>query len=233
MLNAKSLILLAGIVFQLSACASPQFKDYEVPAPTAEFNAENRSAAEELLARPYPLTVGDKVEVRVYRAPDLSGDHRIDGDGSISLPLIGEVPAAGLSPSDLARNLEYRYGQRYLENPSINVQVTETVRREFSVEGAVRRPGMFTSQPTLTLLDAVALAGGADPETATRKVVVLRRSGGESYVAGFDLTQMQLGQQPNPFVRPGDVVILEGSGPGLDTLDFVRFVPILALFTRL
>lgn len=107
----------------------------------------------------YRLGPGDLVRVTVFRQPDLSGQFRLDGDGELALPLAGEIRAGRLTTRELEQAIAARLRDaNYLVNPQVNVQVL--TYRPFYIVGEVRRPGEYEYQNGLTLINAVALAGG-------------------------------------------------------------------------
>lgn len=112
---------------------------------------------------------GDIVRLRIWREPDLSGDFSVDPAGAVNFPKLGEVQVAGESPEALKQTLVRRY-QEYLRNPSIDVVVLKRV----NVLGAVKNPGLYPVDATMTLADAVALAGGATPDGNRREVRLIR-----------------------------------------------------------
>jgi polysaccharide export outer membrane protein len=108
----------------------------------------------------YRLGPGDEIRVDVLGVGDLSGDFRIDGTGHVSLPLIGEVSISGYSLSEAEKVLEREYGENYLRNPQIGIRVIEFRSQQFTALGAVGRPQIYSTQRKVTLLEALAMAGG-------------------------------------------------------------------------
>lgn len=106
----------------------------------------------------YVLGAGDRVRVTVFGEPDLSGEFQIDGQGTFPMGLIGTVAGAGMSPRALEQHLVTLYRDGYLVNPQIGVEVLNF--RPFFILGEVSRPGSFAYREGLTVLNAVALAGG-------------------------------------------------------------------------
>lgn len=123
---------------------------------------------------------GDLVKLRIWREPDLSGDFRVDRHGMIVLPKLGPREVGGHSYESLRALLVKEYGQ-YLRNPSIDVVVLRRLR----ILGAVQVPGLYEVDPTMTVADAVGLAGGVSPNGELENVQLLRN--GERIRA--DLTQ--------------------------------------------
>lgn len=114
---------------------------------------------------------GDAVRLRVYRDTALSGEFQVNENGDVVFPLIGRREVAGLSPDSLRSRLRDAYGQ-YLKDPVLDV----TVLRRISILGAVRQPGLYPVDPTISLAEALATAGGVTPN-ADRDGIQLIRNG--------------------------------------------------------
>lgn len=108
----------------------------------------------------YRLGAGDEVRVMVFGVEDLSGDYRIDGNGRLSLPLIGQLDISGYTLAEAEEVLERRYGERYLRDPQITVSVTEFRSQQFTAVGAVGQPRVYNVERKITLIEALAIAGG-------------------------------------------------------------------------
>jgi polysaccharide export outer membrane protein len=122
-----------------------------------------------------PLGPGDLIEVSVFDVPEFSGlKLRIPLGGSVTLPLIGDVAAGGLTPTELQSVIRARLQQDYMHDPQVSVFVTEQKSQRISVLGAVRSGGVFTLANRLRLADALALAGGL-ADDAGHTVYVIRR----------------------------------------------------------
>ena len=103
----------------------------------------------------YPLRSGDLIRLRIWREEDLSGEFQVNAGGLVVFPRLGDYQVAGETSQSLAKRLSEDY-RRYLRNPSIEI----TVLRRINVLGAVSRPGLYNVDPTVTVADALALAGG-------------------------------------------------------------------------
>ena len=151
----------------------------------------------------------DQLSISVFREKDLSVDKAIvDSDGNVQVPLLGSVPAAGLTAGEFARDLEQRFSSRYLVDPSVSVAITETALRQVTVTGAVTQPGVFEVPSRISLVDAVALARGPTNVAKYSQVVVFRRISGDRVGALFDLGKINAGIDPDVEILPGDQVIV-------------------------
>jgi protein involved in polysaccharide export with SLBB domain len=114
---------------------------------------------------------GDVLRLRIWREPDMSGDFPVDADGRVILPRLGQLDLRAIPGDSLQRLLtdKYRY---YLNNPSIEILLL----RRVSITGAVRNPGVYPVDPTLTVAEVISLAGGAAPD-GKRDQIEIRRGG--------------------------------------------------------
>lgn len=123
----------------------------------------------------YRIGPQDLLEIRVFEVPELNIERRVSDEGTINLPLIGDVPVRGLTDTELAERLKILLETRYVRRASVTVQVREFRSRPIAVMGAVRQPGNLAFSGRLTLLEALALAGGLG-ENHGDTIFVLRRS---------------------------------------------------------
>ena len=108
----------------------------------------------------YRLGAGDEIRMKVFGVEELSGEYRIDGLGRVSLPLVGDMALSGYSIAEAEETLEGRYAEDYLRNPEISVSVVEFRSQQFTAVGAVARPQIYSTQRKVSLLEALAMAGG-------------------------------------------------------------------------
>jgi protein involved in polysaccharide export with SLBB domain len=143
----------------------------------------------------YHLGSGDKIHIAVFGQPDLNGDYVVDGGGSVQLPLIGSVKAAGLTVAEFQKQVAAKFGNGYLVNPNVEVDVVNY--RPFYIIGEVRAPGQYPYVNGMSVLNAVALAGGFT-DRADKSEVYIRRNGAAKEIEypGDETTK----------VNPGDIV---------------------------
>src|SRR6266478_5737505 len=148
-------------------------------ASTEDWNRRLRelSASADLAAnanaREYTIGTEDVLEVNVFEAQELNREVRVSASGEISLPLLGGVRAAGLTPRELEKSLEQLLGQKYMKDPHVGVFVREMQSHAVSVMGAVRKPGTFQISGSKTLLEILSLAEGL-ADDAGEEVTILR-----------------------------------------------------------
>ena len=178
----------------------------------------------------YRISPMDTVSVKVFRMPDLSGDYQVDLTGQISMPLIGEVRAVDMTTAQLDDVLTKKFGAKYLENPDISVGVKESARRSVTVDGAVKNAGAFPAAGDITLMQAVALAGGVTDDANARRIAVFRTIGGQRQAAAFDLVSIRRGQVTDPKIYPGDIIVVDGNGVKAAYRQIINSFPILSIF---
>jgi polysaccharide export outer membrane protein len=115
------------------------------------------------------------IRLKIWREPEMSGDVTVDEQGVATLPRIGALRVSGVRGDSLKRLLVRSYA-KYLRDPSVDI----TVLRRVTVLGAVRTPNVYQIEPTMTVADALALAGGATPDGKQDQVELRRRGGGKA-----------------------------------------------------
>ena len=221
-----SAISAAAIALVLTACAEgrggPIPYNVALPAPDAPTVVP--------LEAGYRIAPLDKIEIKVLKMADLSGDYNVDLAGNISMPLIGEVRAVNLTTADLDRELTAKLGEKYLENPDVSIGIKESTTRVVTVDGAVREPGAFPTIGSTSLLRAVAQAKGVTEDANPRRVAVFRTVGGQRQAAAFDLTAIRRGQMDDPKLYPGDIVVVDGSAIKEGFKRIMQSFPLFSIF---
>lgn len=182
------LLCLLVSAFAIGACAtSGSSAGGEVTL--ADPSQEQREVVE------YRLGSGDRLRLIVFGEDTLSGEYTVDGSGAVSLPLIGEVRAGGLSLREFQRAVEASLREGYLNDPRVSAEVMNF--RPFYIMGEVRDPGEYPFTSGLTVVNAVATAGGFSYRANTR-IVFIKRAGSDREVQ-YPLTV-------NTPVQPGDTI---------------------------
>lgn len=148
------------------------------------------------------LEPGDRIRITVFDEPTLTGEYDVGSDGSVTMPLISQVPAAGHSAQQLGDAIGNRLTQGgYVIKPRIAVDVLAS--RPFYILGEVNKPGEYTYVGEVSLLQAIAKAGGFTPRAQTGKVVVRRKAwqGGRTVPVG----------DPGLIILPGDTITVQES----------------------
>ena len=145
--------------------------------------------------RAYTLGSGDKLKITVFNEPDLSGEFEVNGQGFVALPLLGLTKVIGLTISDAQAMLTQKYGKDYLVNPNIAVEVTNY--RPFFIIGEVNHPGGFPYVNGMTVINAVALAGGYTPRANHDRIKIKHDK---------DTSAEEREVREDSAVLPGDVI---------------------------
>lgn len=157
----------------------------------------------------YRIGSADVLEVAIWKEPDLTRLSTVRTDGKISLPLLGEVQAAGRSTGDLEKELTSKY-KSYVENPVVSVIVVQPNSSKFYVVGQVTRPGEYNLPRGITVLQAISTAGGFTEWADQHGLVLIRRAGGEQQHLRVDYLRIVGGSRPqdNCLLLPGDTIVV-------------------------
>ena len=201
---------LRRIVHQYSSIACLSFLMAALPPLSAE--AQSVAAATAAPARPLlQLGVGDEINVQVYGRPELTTTTYVADDGSITMPLAGPVPIAGLSPAAAAKEVATAYKKaQLLRDPQITILLMQSRSQQVSVLGEVRTPGRFPVNSTTGLLDLLASAGGTTEASADTVFVIRPNEAGALERHAVSLRGLQDGRQSLQFLmlRGGDAVFV-------------------------
>ena len=154
------------------------------------------------------LGPGDVIEVRLYNEPELSGTHQISDNGTVRLPLIGAMAAAGRTPDELAFQIGAAYNERYLKDADVSLFVKEHTSRKVYVLGQVAKPGPYPFGGRMTIIDAVALAGGTTKLADANGTLVTRDNGGKQLRVVVRVGSIGQGTEPDVELQPGDIIFV-------------------------
>ena len=177
------------------------------------------------------IRAGDHLAIRVLGEPELTSDDYIVGSqGTIQVPLAGEIIVAGRSAGEVRDDLTTRLGSRYIRNPQVSVTVAERRRTTFAVEGDVREPGIFEATPGTTLISALAQAKSTTDTAKLDEVMIFRVMNGQRLGARFNLGDIRQGRAADPTVLAGDTVVVGRSGLKDAWKQFLQAAPLFNLF---
>lgn len=171
--------------------------------------AERVTSAEVERIPGYRIGPEDLLQVSVWNNEALSRTVPVRPDGMISLPLVNDVQAAGLTPMELRDFLMKRLAE-FVPAPEVSVIIAEVRSLKVSVIGEVPKPGRYDMKSWATVIDALAMAGGFNEYASRSRVVVLRAEGRAMKRIPFDYDKVKAanGQQANFLLRPGDIVLV-------------------------
>ena len=187
-----------GTAASQSAAASTSRAAASAPAPAAGVSAPAG----------YTLTAGDQVAVEVFGEDDLRTNQRLNSEGNLTVPLLGSIHLAGLTPTQAASKLTELYSRDYLVNPKINVTLVSYGSRRFTILGQIGHPGIFemSSPEGIDLLEAVAMAGGYTRIAAPERITVRRHTASGDQILKVNAKRFTKGKGGGFRVEPGDTI---------------------------
>jgi polysaccharide export outer membrane protein len=228
-LNLIAASMMVSLALPLPASAGTADNEAAVPAarPAAAAPADNALAQ---IAEDYRIGPSDLLEISVFQVPELSRTVRVDARGALSLPLVGQIQAGGLTGQQLEALLAQKLQKTYLQDPQVSVFIKEFVSQRVTVGGSVVKAGVFPISGKTTLMQAIALAGGLDPLANESDIKVIREQGdGTRSVLNFDLAPIRKGEMQDPQLLPSDVIQVGQSGGRAAWRDFSQALQTLSI----
>ena len=157
----------------------------------------------------YVIGSQDMLDISVWREPDFSRTVPVRPDGKISLPLLNDMQAAGLTPSQLAEELTKSLN-KFVTNPQVTIIVTQINSQRFYVLGEAARPGAYTLIPDMTILQGLSNAGGFTPYANSKKIYLLREENGKQQKLSFNYKDVISGKrtEQNIALKNGDTIVV-------------------------
>lgn len=157
----------------------------------------------------YVIGPGDLLKIEVFQVQDYSRTVRVSTTGRVSLPLVGVVEAAGQTAANLETQLAQRLAAEYIQNPFVSVFIEEYASQKVTVEGEVKKPGVFPLKGRTSLLEVLALAEGFVELSDQSRVQVFRRPPNEvGHMLVFNVEAIRNGELTDPVLQGSDVVIV-------------------------
>jgi polysaccharide biosynthesis/export protein len=206
MRRSTKLLLGIGLLFNLANGPAVPAQDSAEAKPKTGTTAPQASAASDA---EYKIGAQDVLRIDVWKEPEISRTAPVRPDGRISLPLINDVQAAGLTSTQLASVITDGL-RKFITNPQVTVGVTEINSRRVYVTGEVTRPGAFPLLPNMTVLQALSSSGGFSQFAKLKSIYVLRTEDGKQAKHPFNYKQVVSGKKPelNIPLQPGDVIVV-------------------------
>ena len=208
-MKLNRLVRVAGLVIgsilcvQLVAQSGKAGIDRDAAAASATVKVQTTSDE-------YRIGADDVLAVNVWKEPEISRTLPVRPDGNISLPLVGDLKASGRTPAELQKEIKDQLVE-YLSNPEVTVLVQEAKSHKFNVIGEVEKPGSYVMGGPMTVLDAIAMAGGLREFAKTTKIFVLRvNSDGSRSRLPFNYKRVIKGNDLRADVelRPRDTIVV-------------------------
>ena len=209
MRNFLAVLLTMVFIMGISACSTS-----EPRLPPKESSGQN--AGPSVLVKSYKMAVGDQIQINVWKNPELSLSEPIRPDGRISMPLVGDVMAVGLTPEELAAKIEIRLAD-YIKAPNVTVILTSLQGHEFlsriRVTGSVTQSVSMSYHQGMTVLDAVLEAGSVDLYADANNTKLHRRTkkGAVSYDIRLKDIMEEGDMRTNIMLMPGDIITVPES----------------------
>lgn len=233
-MNALAFTVAVAGLFPLAACTTPSRYLKSISAEGEGLGAPTRADISTLsLDEEYAIGALDILDVRVIGFPEFDAEVQVDYSGRIQLPLVGGVRAAGMTAAELVTALNSSYDRTYLKRPQVSVSVKEIKSRLVSIEGEVKRPGLFPMPGNLTLSRTLSVAEGPSEFAKLSRVAVFRTVNGKQVAGIFDLEDIRLGKYEDPKIYPNDVVVVGSSSVRRAFRDIIQLAPFVGAFAIL
>lgn len=206
LLNGRIIFsLLMVLLTSLTLAAQEKKEPGTPPPPSAEDEALKKSVGAPVDPKTYVIGAEDILQIRVWREPDLSGPVGVRPDGKISMPLVGDLQAGGLTPEKLAETIK-EVLVKYVTEPEVMVSVASVNSKKYFVMGEVNRPGQYPLVVPTTISQALTVAGGFRDYADTKNVLILR--GPKRYK--FNYRDWVRGKNPmqNILLESGDQIVV-------------------------
>jgi polysaccharide export outer membrane protein len=216
----------------LAACASGPALVSTNPNVRVTTSALPTPGPNENLTPPDDYRIGplDLLTITVFGVTDLTQDVRVDALGNITLPLIGQVQAGGRTTTGLQDEIAKKLRNGFLQNPQISVFIKEFDSQRVTVEGVVKKPGVFPLAGPSSLLRVIATAQGLDELADHKGVVIFRTIKGQKMAAVYDIDAIGRGAVDDPPVYSNDVVVVALSKSKDRLRNFIQASPVLDIF---
>lgn len=194
-------------VLVLLGCAAASLAQ---PARQGAQPARQAAAAAEAAPPPdYVIGPEDVLGILFWRDADMSGDVTVRPDGMITLPLVRDIRAQGLTPDALRDEIQ-KAASQFIEDPVVTVVVREINSRKVFITGQVANPGAYPLTSAMTVMQLIAVAGGVSEFANTKNITVMRAGTGRSQVFKFNYRDVARGRnvQQNIQLQPGDTVVV-------------------------
>jgi polysaccharide biosynthesis/export protein len=196
---------LLACLFMLVPCAA---LCQSTPGRSPDAQSSDVTASATPLPADYVIGADDLLSIVFWKEPDLSSNRvRVRPDGRISLPLLRDIRAAGCTPEQLREQLETA-ARSFVADANATVMVVEINSRSFFVTGSVGRPGGFRLNGPMTVLQAIALAGGFSESADKAHVEVISGEAGRSTRLRFNYDRVVKGKSADVSIRPGDTIVV-------------------------
>jgi polysaccharide biosynthesis/export protein len=215
-------VALAGCSRSVELGGSPSISvvpAVEMPQPSSAPGAANRT----FVLGPY-----DKLVVDVYGIEEMAArEMQVSSAGTIQFPLVGSISVIGKGTDDVATEIAARLREQYVRDPRVTVNMVENNSQLVTLDGSVAKPGLYPVIGGMTLVQAVASAGGTAEFAKLEEVVLFRSVNGQRYAGLYDLGAIRRGAYEDPRIYPNDVIVVGDSPSRRLFRDVVQAAPLI------
>lgn len=233
-MRALRLIAFVAPLILLGGCASVP----DSSGPAGAFVATTATPSSDVsgadaVAREYHLSSGDLLDISVFQVPDLTKEVQVDATGRISLPLIGQMKAAGETAHELETEITTKLRAKYLQTPQVSVFLKSAAGQHVTITGQVMRPGVYPIVGQMSLIQALAQSGDLNQVGDPSSVTVFRQANGQRQVAKFNVEDIRAGKAADPALYAGDMVVVDSSGGRSAWADVKEVFPVAGFATEM
>jgi len=232
MLKLLAVSMMASLALSLTAPAVAADNEAAVPA-AAQSAAAPADDPLALAVEDYRIGPSDLLEISVFQVPELSRTVRVNARGALTLPLIGQIQAGGLTGQQLEALLAQKLQATYLQDPQVSVFIKEFISQRVTVSGSVNKAGVFPISGKTTLMQAIAMAGGLEKFADENDIKIFREGqNGAREVLAYDLEPIRKGEVEDPLLHTSDVVVVarsEGRYAWRNTAEFLRDISVFGM----
>jgi len=181
----------------------------------------------------YRIAPLDVIDVSVLGVTELNRTVQVSVNGMITLPLVKSVQAGGRTQAQLESDIAQKLSATYLQSPQVSVFVKEYNSQRITVDGAVKKPGIYPTSGSISLLQAIALAEGLNTVADPKGILLFRVTDNKRYAARFDLKMIRSGKIDDPMLQAGDIVMVDESAAKTTLRDVKDALPLSGLFQLL
>ncbi|MBS1821020.1 MAG: polysaccharide biosynthesis/export family protein [Acidobacteria bacterium] len=202
-------LLFASTTVVLAQQSAPpqQAQPQATPAATVPSQPPAPPSGAGVDATRYVIGAEDTLQITVWKEPTLSGTVPVRPDGRISLVLVGDLPAAGRTPMQLADDITGRL-KKYIQDPNVSVVVMSVNSQKVFLVGEVGKVGPVMMTAGMTPLQAIAAGGGLTAYANSKKIYILRSEEGKQQKIPFNYKQALKGEAQGPELKPGDTIVV-------------------------
>lgn len=228
MMKTHLLLALATLPLLAGCSNGPRLGESHKPMAVIQQKELPPPNGADLVATTTPYRIGpfDKLNIQVFGVEELSGKLQTDASGGLSMPLAGQIDAAGKTPNELATAIGERL-RRFVRDPQVTVNLEETTSQVVTVDGQVTQPGSYSVVGGMSLMRAIAAAKGVSEFARLDDVVIFRTVAGHPMAGLYNLGAIRRGLYADPKIYANDVIVVGDSKARRAFQQFIQITPLL------